>query len=424
MSKFGNIDVEFAVSMEQARSMAVEWATNTFGQVCPVIIYTQGGRLSASASIPMGLAVKILATDPVNNQASLEQVQNSYNRPINKDHVKSVSDYLVAAYEDSDKFILPPITVTAVKRHKIFTTEFFEKTSFTQLAYLTLSLEDPSLTVTDGQHRLEGIRSALARLDGEKLDKLKKDSISIMFSFENDLSQIHQDFADCSKTKALPKSMIAVYDRRIPINGLTLDVIDKCTLFGDGRTDSTSASLGKKSNHFALTSSVRNIMKTLFTGNHSMADNALDDYANKNLSDKEAYNYHSKLIVQVIDLMTKYNPILNDISTLERGPQRQKISQYREKYLIANPTGLSLACKIIHMYMLRYRDEPLEPLIQKLMINIDWSKGAKIWQGNIVSERNGGFAMASTNKLFNLAVESVSKALEIDLNDQPIIDFS
>lgn len=423
MEKFGNIEIEFSNSMEQAKSMAFDWAGNTLGQVIPVIIFTQGGRLCASASIPMGLAVKVLAADPVNNQSTLEQVQHSYNRPINKDHVKSVSDYLVNACENSEKFILPSLTVTAVKKHKIFTIEFFEKSSFTQLGYLILSLEDPSLTVTDGQHRLEGIKSALSRLEGGALEKLKKDSIAIMFSFEDELAQIHQDFADCSKTKALPKSMIAVYDRRIPINGLTLDVIDKCVLFSDGRTDSTSVSLGKKSNHFALTSSVRSIMKTLFTGNYSMADNALDDYANKNLADKEAYKYHAKLIIQVVDLMTKYSPILNEISQLERGPQRQKISQYREKYLIANPTGLALACKVVHMYMLHYRNEPLEPLIQKLMLNIDWLKSATIWRGNIINERNGSLAMSSTNKVFNLAVESIARSLEIDLDDQPNLEF-
>lgn len=420
METYGHVDIEYFGNLEQARNMAVEWMANTFGQLCPVIIFTQGNRLSASTSIPLRLATKILATDPVDQKANLEQVQNSYNRPINKDHVKAVSDYLVSAYENSEKFILPPLTVTAIKKHKIFSGD---KSSSMQLGYLTVSLEDPSLTVTDGQHRLEGIKSAMSRLSGEALDRLKQDSISIMFSFEDDLSQIHQDFADCSKTKALPKSMIAVYDRRVPINGLTLDVIDKCALFNDGRTDSTSASLGKKSTHFALTSSVRNIMKTLFTGNHSMADKALDDYANKYLSDKEAYNYHLSLITESIDLMTKYNPILNDISTLERGPQRQKISKYRETFLIANPTGLSLACKVIHMYMLRYRDAPLEPFIQKLMQDIDWSKNASIWQGNIISQRNGGFAMASTNKLFNLAVESVASALQVELTDQPNLEF-
>src|SRR5690606_9250090 len=138
-------------------------------------------------------------------------------------------------------------------------------------------------TVTDGQHRLEGIRLALQLLKDKNLDQLKSDGVSIMFSFESNLNQVHQDFADCAKTKALPKSMISVYDRRVPVNRLTLDAIELCALFNDGLVDSTSASLSKKSNCLLLTSSVRNLMKSLFLGNHSMADKAFDTYANKNM---------------------------------------------------------------------------------------------------------------------------------------------
>lgn len=415
--KFELVEVECRNSMEEAQKEAISLAVNTYGQVCPVILFFQGGRLSASTSMPAGLAVKILSSDPVDMKSTLDQVKNSYNRPIDKDHVKAVCNYLVNAISNQEKYILPSLTVTATKKQKVFTINPTEE-SFTQLGYIVLSLDDNSLTVTDGQHRLEGIRLALQSLKDKKLDQLKSDGVSIMFSFESNLNQVHQDFADCAKTKALPKSMISVYDRRVPVNRLTLDAIELCTLFNDGLVDSTSSSLSKKSNCLLLTSSVRNLMKALFLGNHSMADKAFDTYANKNMQNPHYSNFLD-IFLNVINTITKYNPVLKEISLLERGPQRQKIIEYREKYLIANPLGLSVACKAIHNFtLINKQPEALDDFIRRLMLDINWEKNAEIWQGNVIVQRGDSVAIANSNKPVELAIKAISQHLGINLNIQ------
>ena len=281
-----------------------------------------------------------------------------------------------------------------------------------------MNLDDTSLTVTDGQHRLEGIRLALQYLTGSNLDKLKADGISIMFSFEDDINQVHQDFADCAKTKALPKSMIAVYDRRLPINGLILDAIEVCPLFNDGKTDSTSNSLSKKSSSLLLTNSLRNLMKSLFTGNHSMADAAFEVYVNKNMSTRSSFEKHKNIFISTVNALTEYHPVLQQISMLELGPKRQKIVDYREKYLIANPAGLSLACKAIYQFTLCYPDKNPTPFIQRLMTEVDWSKDAEIWQGNVVVSRGDKKAITSQNRPFAMAIDAIGKKLNIILDPQ------
>lgn len=422
IKQFGLVDVEIRQSLDQAREDATNLAANTFAQVCPVTLFMQGERLSAATAIPAGMAIKIFGTDPVQSKASLEQVKRSYNRPIDKDHVKSVSQYLIDAIEHNEKYILPSLTVTATKKQKIFTIEPRSE-SFIQLGYIVLNLDDTSLTVTDGQHRLEGIRAALQTLHGEKLEKLKSDGISIMFSFENDINQVHQDFADCSKTKALPKSMIAVYDRRLPVNGLILDSIDNCKLFNEGKTDSTSVSLSKKSNALLLTNSLRNLMKSLFTGNHSMADTAFEIYVNKNMSTRDAFEKHKKFFISTIEAFTEYNPILQQISLLEIGPKRQRIIDYREKYLIANPAGLSLACKAVHDYTVCHPNENYLPFIKRLMQEIDWSKDAEIWQNNVVVHKDGKMSLTSSNKPFALAIQQIANELNVILDPQEQLEY-
>lgn len=420
IKKFGLVEVEFCSSLDQAREDATNLAANTFAQVCPVTLFMQGERLSASTAIPAGMAIKIFGTDPVQAKASLEQVKKSYNRPIDKDHVKAVSQYLIDAIEHHEKYILPSLTVTATKKQKIFTIEP-KGESFIQLGYIVLNLDDTSLTVTDGQHRLEGIRLALQHLAGQNLEKLKGDGISIMFSFENDINQVHQDFADCAKTKALPKSMIAVYDRRLPVNGLILEAIEVCPLFNEGKTDSTSSNLSKKSSSLLLTNSLRNLMKSLFTGNHSMADSAFEDYVNKNMSTRASFENYKHLFISTINALTDNHPVLKQISLLEIGPKRQKIVDYRDKYLIANPAGLSLACKAIHHFTVCYPNQDPMHFINRLMQEIDWSKDAEIWNGNIVAHRENKLSISSLNKPFAMAIDQISKKLNIVLDPKDLL---
>src|ERR1043166_875390 len=74
--------------------------------------------------------------------------------------------------------------------------------------------------ITDAQHRRQGISEALK--DPAIRHRLLRDGISVMVTFETELSQVHQDFADASKTKAIPGSLVAGDHGRLPVNALAL----------------------------------------------------------------------------------------------------------------------------------------------------------------------------------------------------------
>src|SRR5208283_2059160 len=95
--------------------------------------------------------------------------------------------------------------------------------------------------------------------------------ISVMITMEGSLDQIHQDFADASKTKALPKSQLAAYDRRNPANGMVIDLLERCPIFM-GKIDSTSKTLSKNSTKLFLTNQVRQMVKELLVGQYAMHD--------------------------------------------------------------------------------------------------------------------------------------------------------
>ena len=127
------------------------------------------------------------------------------------------------------------------------------------------------MEITDGGHRKAAIDRLWAELDDERSAEFDQDAVSVMITIEDDLGQIHQDFADCSKTKALPKSRLAAYDRRNPANGLVLDLIDRCDIF-KGKIDSTSKTLSVKSANLFLTNQVRQMVKELLVGDYALAD--------------------------------------------------------------------------------------------------------------------------------------------------------
>ncbi len=417
---------EIKLAMEAAN----QEANATFKNVMQVIVFRQGSREYASGSLPIGRAIQMMKSDPVklnkNEKAGLSDVRDAYNRPVDKDHVKAVSTYLCNNL--NSKYILPSLTVNAVDLHKVFTTK--TETDVPRIGYLVVDFMSQSLTVTDGQHRLKGMVDAISTLEEaarfDDVDKLKNDGISIMFSFESNMDQIHQDFADCSKTKALPKSMIAVYDQRIPVNRLTLEIIDKCSLFNDGKVDSASSALSAKSTAVVLTSNIRAILKGFYCGSPSMADKDFDKVTNEGLLDEETYSSFLTKTLTFLDVLIMNNDVLLKMSQLPRGPERQKIPKYRSQYYIASPAGLNLCATFIkNLEDDGYSTLEIEAAVKELAVCVDWKKSAAIWDGNVITRnyKDGTlkYAINSSNKAVKIAVSKLRVMLNLPSKEQ--LDF-
>ena len=131
---------------------------------------------------------------------------------------------------------------------------------------MSLLFRTAKISVTDGGHRLTALMNLSKQLDPEQLSELDAQSIAVMISFETDPLQSHQDFADASRTKPLPPSLIAAYDLRNPANGLVIDLISECPLF-KGKIDSTPRRLFRRNrNRLFLTNHIRQMVKTMLTG--------------------------------------------------------------------------------------------------------------------------------------------------------------
>jgi DNA sulfur modification protein DndB len=274
----------------------------------------------------------------------------------------------------------------------------------------------------------------MEQMDEATAGKFARDAVSVMITCETDLNQIHQDFADCSKTKSLPPSLLAVYDRRNPANKLVSDLERLCPLF-KGRIDPTSKSLSKKSTFLFLANQLRQLVKELLAGTYAIADADFEKRAVELLGQEEQYNAAVQQFTEYINYLTGFTkeratgqdsaeprwkpdpsipaiPVWHEIAKLPLGTL--EISQVpvkrEEGWICLTATGLNLIDRIGHKLFTNaellknwkyYAGKMADPQ------TIDWKRRAGMWQGNIMQ----GTKLLTQQGPVKHAYEQVTKAI-------------
>lgn len=211
-----NVQVQECSSLADAQQKASSESVNTSGTVIPGILFKQGGRHSFSAALSIPQVMDKLDVRAAKRFDTSKDVASSTNRPTDKPHVKIIKEYIKTNV--TSKYIIPPLTLNVQSRMVVFASSNIATTS---VAYAVLP-STAKLQVTDGSHRKNAITEAFEEMSDEEREAFNDQSVAVMITFENDNAQVQPDFADCSKTKVLPPSLIAAYDRRNPANGIVL----------------------------------------------------------------------------------------------------------------------------------------------------------------------------------------------------------
>lgn len=368
-------------TVEEAEKAAGREASATGAQVLPAIMFRQGQRTMLTTAFLISFIQNRLQANPAQKHSSVEEVRRATNRPTMDDHVKSVKNYIISNV--GKKYILPPLTLNARQPLSIYMCDFG---STLQAVHLVIP-PSVKLEITDGGHRKKAIDEALAALSESDADLLRQDALSVMITVESDLTQIHQDFADASKTKPLPKSQLAAYDRRNPANGIVLDLIEDCRLF-TGRIDSTSKTLPKLSNKLFLTNQVRQMVKELLVGGYAMADEQFEQRAVDMLSssDSEQYAAERKRFADYVNRVTEAVPVLKAIAAMDNGGfANERVRDFREQgWVCLMATGLVVIGRIGYL-LFKHEVADWQSYADKLG-KIDWRKSGDIWNGNVIQD--------------------------------------
>lgn len=405
-----NVTIKRFQTVDEAQRAASQESAATGGNMLPAILFRQGQRWMLTTAFLIPMIRNRLQTNHAAKRGTVDEVLSATNRPVMPDHVESVKNYLKSNI--GKKYILPPLTLNARQPISVYVADY----ESTLMAVTIVIPQNVRLEITDGGHRKTALDATADELPAELLDLFHGDAVSVMITIEDDLAQIHQDFADASKTKALPKSQLAAYDRRNPANGIVLDLIERCPLF-KGRIDSTSATLSKNSNKLFLTNQVRQMVKELLVGAYAMADDQFEAKAKELLSSSEAPQYRLELerFVAFVNRVTNAIPILRQIATVpEAGVASQRIADLRNQgWVCLQATGLVVIGRIGYE-LLKNEVDGWEEYADRLG-QLDWRKMAPIWQGNIIQQ--GGKVMTQQTPVKG-AVAAVRKEIGLE----PVVD--
>ena len=378
-----NVTIRSFPSLEDAERGAMREASATGGQLVPAVMFRQGARWMLTTAFLIPQIKNRLIGNHAERRGSVEQVRSATNRPVMDDHVKSVKSYI--RNNVGGKYILPPLTLNARQPLSIYKVDY----GSTVLVVNVVIPGNVKLEITDGGHRKKAIDEVFDDLPSELQDHFSGDAVAVMITIEDDMAQIHQDFADASKTKPLPKSQLAAYDRRHPANGIVLDLIDSCKLF-EGRVDSTSKTLSKNSNKLFLTNQVRQMVKELLGAGYSMADDQFEQRAAamlKNSGDPHYVEVRDRF-ASYVDALTAAIPVLRGVAGLPDTPYTgDKVRELREQgWLPLSATGLVVMGRIGYL-LFKHDVTNWRDYVQR-MDKVDWRKSGEIWQGNVI-QQNG-----------------------------------
>ena len=192
------------------------------GEVFFGTAFVQGSRLQFTTAMPIQKMVEVSKTDRSKKKDTVVEVTEHSNRPQEPAHGRHVRNYLLKTACTGDKFILPAFTfnygVGLDDNAPVATLILFANGSDGTNAWPAILLlpQGAKLDTTDGAHRrsqIEEILTSNKATDDEKV-ALKRNAVDVKIVFENSRSDSHQDFADCGKAKAIPKSLVATFDVR------------------------------------------------------------------------------------------------------------------------------------------------------------------------------------------------------------------
>jgi DGQHR domain-containing protein len=389
----GKVCVKECATFDEAQAQAGIESTNTAGMSLPVVIFQQGNRLNLSGALYLGFVATRLATRSAPKKGSIREATDSMNRPEVAEHSVTIARYIK---ENKDRhYILPPLTLNIQDETNLYTAK--ASGAKVKSGYLVIN-PTSKLAITDGQHRRTAIEEVL-----KEMPDLATDAIGVMITCETLPSQIHQDFADCSKTKPLPPSQLAVYDLRNPANRIVLEAAEKCQIFR-GKIDATSKTLGKHSTQLFLANHIRQFVKMWLTGSYQIADDEFQKHANELLSTDETYKSTFKTFQEYIDHLTNAIPVWRKIAGLAPGLESNRIKEWRQDpgYVCMSVTGLMVLGRIGYE-LFQQPDEVNWRQYADRLGHIDWAKSNKLWSTNLVRDNK----IVSNQKLVRDAIAAV-----------------
>lgn len=395
-------NVKYMASQKEAQEQAYADASTSGSRVFLCHVYKQGGRNHLVFSLPYNLLLEFGKLQSAETKKNKSNAEEKMNRPLMRPHVNEIAKYLI----NTTNYVLPPFIFNCSTPIKVFA----YGAGAVKFGYAVIP-SNVKLYVTDGQHRLEAIRKAII-----ERPSLKDDSVTVLVIEEDDIDQIHQDFADCAKTKAIPPALLAAFDVSNVLSKLTRKVSKELVIF-DRRIDKISRTVGKDPNYMFTMSQLRIGMAEFLFG--SSRKQVIESRSNQ--EDVEWNNL-------LDDAKVFYRLFAENNQTWQQllNPASQTINldlySLRQERVDFNSVGFQVINRVGHhiFFGKDFTESETNGLV-KALASLDYRRDAHLWENNLVIDDGKGgkkiiAQMAAINKGFEVAVREVQNLTDISLD--------
>jgi DNA sulfur modification protein DndB len=401
-SQSPNTNVIFLETERDALDQATRSAATSGARLFICHVYEQGNRTHLAFSLSLKLLLEIAKLNSADGKKNKSNAEEMMNRPLMQPHVKEIAKYLV----NTDAYILPPFIFNSDTPIKVFA---FGSGSV-KFGYAVIS-SDVLLYVTDGQHRLKAIEKAVI-----ERPELYNDSVTVLVVQEEDLEQIHQDFADCSKNKPIPPALRASFDVSDFLSKITRDLTKQLDIF-NGRIDKISTTVGKDVNYIFTMSQLRiGVSEFLFgMSNKNLDSYAVEDRVVYQASLEKAKSFYLEFARNNTTWSLLFQPASQSNNLLN-------FYNLRQERIDFNSVGFIIISRIGHLILAENSfTEEQNLILIKALANLDYRRTCSLWENSVVIDDDKGgkkiiAQRAAINKALKVAIAEIEKQTGISLN--------
>ena len=246
-------------------ALTISTVNNQYSLRVPSHQFRQGGRDVYYFSLDMETLDGLLP------QRVDDSIVRDANRRLTPSHAKNIKDYLGREDDWILGALMLGISSDAVE-FEPYSNEFGEVANpcFGELRIRTNRVN--TMRIFDGQHRRRAIQDVLLELShasdersADKLNELRKSSLTIALYSEGDIDTLRQMFADASKTKRIETHTIARFNLRDAFN-LTADRISQNSPLFRGRVEMERSSPTRSSHSILAINQLVAVLKSLEVG--------------------------------------------------------------------------------------------------------------------------------------------------------------
>ncbi|MCP2727540.1 DNA sulfur modification protein DndB [Limnofasciculus baicalensis] len=391
-SKASSANLVLMPTQQDAQSQAYADAATCGARVFLCHIYEQGKRNHLAFSLPFNLLLEMAKLQSADNKRHKSNAEELINRPLIHQHVDEIAKYLL----ETDNYILPPFIFNSSKPIKVFAFG----TGAVKFGYAVLPT-NVELYVTDGQHRLKAIEKAI-----KEKSELRDDSVTVLVVQEEDIDQIHQDFADCAKNKPIPPALLAAFDVSNVLSKLTRQISRDLVIF-NGRIDKISKTLGKDPNYIFTMNQLRIGMAEFLFG--SSRKQVIESRSNQQKGE-------DKMLLEKAKVFYMEFAKINDGWQLLLQPVSKTVNldlySLRQDKINFNTVGLQILSRVGNriFFGTNFSDAERNILIDALA-SLDYRRTSQLWQNSVVIDDGDG------NKRIVAQIAAVDKGCKIALRE-------